>query len=202
MSVDLIYRASTKEYALRQGEIVTGVVQYKPKLDNTTAPDSISIPFQKIVHPYSIIVSQDCDLDWDYDARHNTHEAQNKEHKLLNSILLCEVDAARSIKNDKNRGINRKEWNYIQTNRHERYHFFQKITPDFDLNEEGLPELTLDFKRIFGIGAENLYFQIENGIAKRRSVLNSPYLEHFSIRYHFFHQRVALPAQIESIKEG
>jgi len=202
MSADLIYRASTRESALRQGEMLTGVVQYKPQIDNITTPESSSIPFQEIIHPYAIIVSQDCDLDWDYDARNNPQKDKNKSHKLLNSILLCEVDTARSIKTDESRKINREEWNYIKTNRHERYHFFQAVTLELDLERGGLPELTLDFKRVFGIDAENLYYQVKNGIAKRRSILASPYLEHFSIRYHFFHQRVALPSPIESVKEG
>lgn len=202
MSVDLIYRASTRKSALRQGEILTGVVQYKPQIGNITTPESSSIPFQSIIHPYAIIVSQDCDLDWDYDARNGTQEDKNKSHKLLNSILLCEVDTARSIKDDKSRQINSAEWNYIKTNRHERYHFFQAIASELDLEQSGLPELTLDFKRVFGIDAENLYYQVTNDIAKRRSILASPYLEHFSTRYHFFHQRVALPSPIESVKEG
>lgn len=202
MSGDLIYKASTSESALRQGEILTGVVQYKPQIDNISAPESNSIPFQKIIHPYAIIVTQDCDLDWDYDARYNTQDDKNKSHKLLNSILLCEVDTARYIKDDKSRQINSADWNYIRTNRHERYHFFQAITPELDLVKSGLPELTLDFKRVFGIDSENMYYQLTNSIAKRRSILVSPYLEHFSSRYHFFHQRVALPSPIMSIKES
>lgn len=202
MSVDLMYTVSTKGSALRQGEILTGVVQYKPKIDSITTPESNSIPFEKVIHPYAIVVSQDCDLDWDYGARNNTREDKSKSSKLLNSILLCEVDTARSIRDDKNRHINSTEWNYINTNRHERYHFFQEIIPELDLEQSGLPELTLDFKRIFGIDAENLYYQVKNGITKRRSILFSPYLEHFSTRYHFFHQRVALPSPIMSVKEG
>ncbi|MGB3691337.1 MAG: hypothetical protein WBG70_04055 [Spirulinaceae cyanobacterium] len=202
MSADLIYRVSTKESALRQGEILTGVVQYKPKIDQINTSGSSNIPFQKIVHPYAIIVSQDCDLDWDYDARRNTKEDKSKEHKRLNSILLCEVDTAKAIKDNKNNNINSKDWNYIKTNRHQRYHFFQAVTSEIDLDKKGLPELTSDSKQVFGIDAENLYSQIRNGLSKRRSILISPYLEHFSVRYHFFHQRVALPSPITSIKEG
>jgi len=80
--------------------------------------------------------------------------------------------------------------------------FFQAITPELDLEQSGLPELSLDFKRVFGIDAESLYYQVTNSIAKRRSILVSPYLEHFSTRYHFFHQRVALPSPIMSVREG
>ncbi|MGC9525906.1 MAG: hypothetical protein ACP5D7_10250 [Limnospira sp.] len=201
MPVDLMYRVSADE-ALRQGEILTGVVQYKPQINGSTNPEPDSIPFQKVVHPYAIIVSQDCDLDWDYKARNNVKNDPKNSNKLLNSILLCEVDTARSIRDNPNNNINSREWNYVNSNRHERYHFFQAVTPELDLGQEGLPELTSDFKRVFGIDAENLYFQIDNGTAKRRSILASPYLEHFSVRYHFFHQRVALPSPIISNKEN
>ncbi len=61
MTVDLIYRVSTKELALRQGEILTGVVQYKPKVDSIITPESSSIPFEAIIHPYAIIVAYVCD---------------------------------------------------------------------------------------------------------------------------------------------
>ena len=69
-------------------------------------------------------------------------------------------------------------------------------------HREGLPELTADFKKVFGIDAATLYCQIKLGIVKRRTVLGSPYLEYFSRRYNSFHGRVALPFQYESEREG
>jgi hypothetical protein len=65
-----------------------------------------------------------------------------------------------------------------------------------------LPELTVDFKKVFAIDAGFLYHQISNNIARRRTILECPYLEHFSHRSHDYHGRVALPAQYESEKEG
>jgi len=65
---------------------------------------------------------------------------------------------------------------------------------------KGISELTADFKKVFGINAENLYRQIELDFAQRRTILVSPYLEHFARRYQNFHGRIALPSQYESEK--
>lgn len=190
-----IYLASDKSSSLRQGEIVTGVVQYNPVIDEIPK-EFQELSFTPIIHPYAIVITQDCDLDWDYKAR----GTNNNPAKLLNSIILCEIGKAESIRSTD--GMNRKEWGLVVAHRHERFYFFEKIPPECEVEQEGLPELTADFKRVFGINAGTLYRQIELGIVKRRAVLASPYLEHFSRRYHSFHGRVALPSQYESEREG
>lgn len=190
-----IYLASDKSSSLRQGEIVTGVVQYNPVIDEIPK-EFQELSFTPIIHPYAIVITQDCDLDWDYKAR----GTNNNPAKLLNSIILCEIGKAESIRSTD--GMNRKEWELVVAHRHERFYFFEKIPPECEVEQEGLPELTADFKRVFGINAGTLYRQIELGIVKRRAVLASPYLEHFSRRYHSFHGRVALPSQYESEREG
>ena len=190
-----IYQASNTSSSLRQGEIVTGVFQFNPVIDEI--PKSLQeLPFTPVIHPYAIVITQDCDLDWDYKAR----GTNNNPAKLLNSIVLCEIATAESIRSTD--GMNRKEWDLVVAHRHERFYFFEKISPECDVEQEGLPELTADFKRVFGIDAATLYRQIELGMVKRRAILASPYLEHFSRRYHSFHGRVALPFQYESEREG
>lgn len=195
MEERVIYQASDKGSSLRQGEILTGVVQYNPVI-NELPKEFQDLPFTPIIHPYAIVITQDCDLDWDYKAR----GTNNNPAKLLNSIVLCEIDTAESIRSTD--GMNRKEWDLVVAHRHERFYFFEKIPSECEVEQEGLPELTADFKRIFGIDSGTLYRQIELGIVKRRALLASPYLEHFSRRYHSFHGRVALPFQYESEREG
>ena len=113
-------------------------------------------------------------------------------------MILCEITVAREIRKD----VNRKEWELVESHRHERYYFFEQVPDVCELEKQGLPELTADFKKIFGIDAATLYRQLEIKIAQRRTILSSPYLEHFSRRYNSFHGRVALPSQYESQKEG
>lgn len=192
-----IYQASDKGSSLRQGEILTGVVQYKPVVSELSQGTQ-ELSFDAIVHPYTIVVTQDCDLDWDFRAR---HAEDIQLSKLLNSVILCEIAAAREIRETAD-NMNSKEWKLVESHRHERFYFFEKISPEHELEQEGLPELTADFKKVFGMDAATLYSQIELGIARRRTVLASPYLEHFSKRYYGFHGRVALPSQYESEREG
>lgn len=197
MAESTIYKVSQPCEPLRQGEILTDLTQYIPNI-NGSSSKSIEVEedlsFTIISHSYSIIVTQDCDLDWDYKARNG----EEKPSKLLNSIILCELDEASKVREIPD--INRKIWELVASNRHERYHFFQKVDSSLDLKEVGLPELTADFKKVFGINAKVLYALINKGEVKRRTHLSSPYLEHFSKRYHSFHERVALPFPHESEK--
>jgi hypothetical protein len=192
-----IYQVSDKGSSLRQGEILTGVVQYTPVVIELMQEEQ-ELSFDAILHPYAIVVTQDCDLDWDYRARQTTN---SQPSKLLNSVILCEIATAREIR-DTADDMNSAAWKLVVSHRHERYYFFEKIPPAYETEQEGLPELTADFKKVFGIDGETLYHHIELGIVKRRAVLASPYLEHFSRRYHSFHGRVALPFQYESEREG
>ena len=195
MSDHIIYKKSIEGSALRQGEILTDVIQYNP-VASDLSQESEDVAFDPILHPFVIVVSQDCDLDWDYQAR---QPDINQPHKLLNSVIFCEISSAQEIKD-----IVRKTdaWNLIKTQRDERYYFFEKITNNCDLQNEGVQELTADFKKVFGLDSKTIYRQLEIGMAKRRTILSSPYLEHFSKRFYNFHGRIALPFQYQSEKEG
>ncbi|MCL1467379.1 hypothetical protein [Argonema galeatum] len=199
MKKQAIYQPSNKNASLRQGEILTGVAQYNPVLGELS-PDAQEVSFDMVIHPYAIVVTQDCDLDWDYKARQSSSPQLSK---ILNSVILCGISTAREVRDiaDKN-VMNSGEWGLVKSQRHDRFYFFEKIPPECDLEQIGLPELTADFKKIFGIDTATLYRQLELCMVKRRAVLSSPYLEHFSRRYHSFHGRVALPSQYESQRES
>lgn len=196
MEERIIYQSSNKDCSLRQGEILTGIVQYKP-VANELLQQTQELSFEAVLHPYAIVVTQDCDLDWDYKNR-NSQDTQTS--KSLNSVILCEIDTARAVRDTVD--MNRKEWDRVKNHSHERFYFFEKVPAQYEIEKEGLPELTADFKRVFGMDSNTLYRQIEIGMVKRRTVLVSPYLEHFSRRYYCFHGRVALPSQYESEREG
>lgn len=192
-----VLKSTRNSIALRQGEILTGVIQYKPVI-NQLSKQTQELSFETIIHPYVIIVTQDCDLDWDYRARKSP---ETQSAKLLNSVILCEIATAQEVRDIKDKQVmNSKAWDLITSHRHERYYFFEKIPPECEGEKEGLPELTADFKKVFGIDAATLYHQIKVGVVKRRTTLISPYSEHFSQRYNSFHNRVALPSQYESEK--
>ena len=196
MTKQPIYQASSNKASLRQCELLTGVLQFNPitkELSKDWQEEGISVT--SIIHPYSIVVTQNCDLDWDYKVR----QSDEPTTKLLNSVVLCEVSLAQDVRNISNKlGMNSTTWGNIKTHKHERYYFFESIPSECELDKVGIPELTADFKRVFAVDASTLYRQIEIGVIKRRAILTSPYLEHFSMRYHNFHSRVALPYDYQS----
>lgn len=190
------YKPSLGEGAIRQGEILTNLAQLE--IDLSTI-DQETPAFNQIIHPYVIVVSQDCDLDWDYKFRTVSQDKPNKE---LPYILFCMMTDARQLrerdKTLKDKEINSDEWNRIKNNKSERYHFFEKVPLEGDLQGQGLPELGVDFKRYFTIPSPEVYHKISLGQVKRRCCLVSPYLEHFSSRFVTFLSRIALPEDYES----
>lgn len=186
----VIYVASPPTGELRQGEIISNLVQ--ARLDITTVDATSEPKVERITHPYAIIVSQDCDLFQDYRARNG---GAAKPDKLLPSILFCEVDTADALIGTTIRSARERE--LFGKNKVERFHFLQKVAPDADALREGLPELGIDFKRYFSIPTDEVYKRLEFE-ARRRCFMNSPYFEHLSDRFSYFQQRVALPEDHQS----
>ena len=167
-----IYEQSFGNGSLRQGEIVTNLIQLKPNVPSLSTEEPEIIP---IVHPYAIIVTQDCDLVQDFKPR---SEGSLESDKIIPSILFCEVATAEQLKGRAD--IKSDIWKRIRQNKDDRYQFIEKVFSEDDLLGEGLPELGIDFKRYFTIPTDEIYFRIKAD-AKRRCRLVSPYLEHLSL---------------------
>jgi hypothetical protein len=169
----------------RQTEIITGIVYptYKYSFDNENNLIINIEPNNKYDH--AIIISQDCDLE----------QASSTKKGSLPYILFCEVKTAQNLK-----GLNPKEsdfknssiWKNIRDNNDNRYHFLEEIPQEYDLLNEGIEELGIDFKRYFTISYDEVCNQISNKIAHRRTKLCSPYLEHLSHRFSKYLSRVGL----------
>lgn len=141
-------------------------------------------------HPLAVILSQDCDLDWDFQSRHSDSLTTSGQ-KLLANVLLADLISVEELRN---RGVNSAIWSRIRDNKDERYQFLRASNADEDLQHAGVPEGVIDFKRFFSLRPEEIYFQLEHS-AHRRSRLLSPYVEHLSVRFFNFHARIALPAE-------
>src|SRR5688572_29185095 len=88
----MIYEASIQETALRQGEIISNLVQRFGNADSIIAGEQTT--FKELSHPLAIIVSQDCDLDLEYKARNNIPNENGNVQELrvqITNILFCEV---------------------------------------------------------------------------------------------------------------
>jgi len=141
------------------------------------------------IHPYAIIITQDCDLAQDFHSR----QSPSAINRTIPNILFCEVTTATDLFGKL--GGKQKEWERekIDKNKNERYHFLQRIDANADTEQTGIEELGIDFKRYFTIPTDEVYERIRIGQAKRRTILASPYLEHFSCRFAYYLSRIGLP---------
>ena len=180
-----IYQPSPTSVALQQGEIISGLYQWVPKQLVEDMPAFKRQPF-----PYTIALSQSCDLEWDHDARKRGVIASDK---LIPTIHFALAYTALEIRNRKGDGaISSDKWSRLRRNDVDRFHFFELVRECDDAAKEGLPELTVDFKRYFSLTTPDVYWQLERNAA-RRTRLRSPYLEHFAMRFFHFQSRVAIP---------
>jgi hypothetical protein len=169
---------------LRQGEILSEVIRFRLDVTNI-GTEAFSGAGTR--HPYAVILTQDCDLEQDFTVR----QKGEVNDKVIPSVLFCEVVTAADLRGGA--GINSSIWGQVKLNKHERYHFLQKVEPNCDKLQIGLPELGIDFKRYFTLPTEEVYRRIEISEARRRCVLVSPYKEHLCNRFASFLSRVALP---------
>ena len=189
------YSPSPTAGALRQGEILSHVIEVSLNLESLQHGQPEQLQFDEKIHPLAIILTQDCDLDWDFKAREvpGSHEQRPLDHKKIPKILLCEVWHADQLSGEPN--INSGLWRRIRRNGDERFHILSSISQEEDTLREGLPEMAIDFKRIFAVPTDELYYRLTSG-TRRRAFLQPPFLQHLSSRFAFYCMRVALP-QIE-----
>jgi hypothetical protein len=163
---------------LRQGEIITDLEQH--------LYDPVAQSVNIIRHRYIIILSQDCDLYNDSIARKGGGASP------LNGVLIYEAEKHDEFRKKLPSGTD--IWKRVRQNNDERYHLLEAVPPELDLLGAGLPNLCVDFKRIFTLPAAEIERQCraENG-ARRRCRLEMPYREHLQARAAFYLERVMLP---------
>jgi hypothetical protein len=147
---------------LRQGEILSNLIQLQLIVQTLGNQPRV----EPLLHPYALVLTQDCDLEQDFNAR----QRQVAADKLIPSVLFCEVVTAEELFG-LIRQTNKKLWDRIRINKDEHYHFLQQAEPACDTLQQGLPELALDFKRYFTIPTEEVYKRIEIREAQRRTLL-------------------------------
>lgn len=161
----------------RQGEIISDLLYYDFNPANEEMED--------ISFSFGIIANQDCDLLRDHEA------FVGSQGSVLIGILIfpaspCEV-ARSSVGNSET-------WRRVKKNDNDRYHVFQSIPLENDLLGQGIPDLLVDFRKFILLTPLQLRWQIENGVAKRRSRLIPTYREHLQNRMCNYLSRVSLEA--------
>ena len=157
-----------------------------------------------ITIPYGVVLSQDCDLNQDYNSQKeyeklnlekNDKNNPNLNNKLLPSILICPAyDAEQLRKGEHLQHIDipmneisktrKTPWKNILQNQTPRYHYLNES------EEFGISDLVLDFKRYYSVSRDYLYsIYPEHYFIS----LNELYREDLSDRFFNYQSRIGLP---------
>ena len=177
-----IYETSSNTGPLRQGEILSDVVEVR------LAPEcvrcNLELSIHEILHPFALVLAQDCDLDWDFRYRFTTDPAERAKlaNKLIPNVLLCQAESVADFRGTP--GINSDLWRRIAKNSDERYHVLPDVPTELDQAGDGIPSLAMDFKRLFSVPTDELYLRLGTQ-AKRRAFLLPPFLQSLSSRFSY-----------------
>ena len=187
--MEALYSNSSSSGTLRQGEILSGVNEITFSLDELSQ-DILSGSTVRVgvkEHPLTIVLSPDCDLEWDYKARKGI--ANNPDNKFISHVLLCDLEDEDALRIDRVKA--RQDRRRVKDNRDERYHYLQASQTNCGSQ---MSEFYIDFKRLFAVQTDYLVrLTTESRQISRLGVLKPPWVQHLSHRFTFFLGRVGLP---------
>lgn len=174
---------------LRQGQVLRNLDEYVP----TGQVASAGVAEVTIVrHPFVVVISPECDLVSDYETR-NANPSEGSSQAQPNSSLLEHIQCCKLFNETEIRRpheLNSASWNFVKTNRHERYH---TILPTVLGRPDDESPLYLDFKRIVSFSAEYVYASLEKGDIERDSIIQPPWIHQLVQRCYAFQARVCVP---------
>ena len=151
--------------------------------------DEISIAERSL--QYCVLVTQDCDLEHDFDNRADS--TSTTKDKYLQSLLLCPAYPGETFRTGehlaelgfKMQAINSDRWRLIKQNNVSRYHYLEKAL-DYQV-----PELVVDFKHY--LTAPRDVFYRSNFSSSYVATIEIVYREHLSGRFAHYLSRIGLP---------
>ena len=170
---------------LCQGDILRDIVL----LEATTGEDGDLAVFERTL-PYVVVLTQDCDLEQDDNARKET--PKKNDDKFLQSVLLCPAYQSLRVKAGTHleelgltmQVFSRDLWRPVAQNTAPRYHLLAE-EPALQL-----PELVLDFKQYFTSPRE---FFCARYKANYVTTLGPLFRELLSQRFAHYLSRIGLP---------
>ena len=185
--INSIYRVNNTQRVL-QGDVLTNI-------DIPIYDDELHL----INMEYGVILSQDCDLNQDYNSRKEITDVSNDKdnlslnNKMIPSILICPAYLAEQLRKGTHlKSLNqpmvkisnskKTPWKKIMQNETPHYHFLNKS------DEFEIPELVLDFKRYYSVSREYLYSIYPE---KYLISLNELYREDLTNRFHHYHSPIS-----------
>lgn len=145
---------------------------------------------------YCVIVSQECDLEHDYNNRAN--KDKKTEDKYLQSLLICPAYPADSFRKGEHLNqldlrmeyINSDSWKRVQANNNARYHHLDRH------DEFQVPELVADFKHYMTVPRDILYR--EQFSSCYLATLEILFRDSLSGRFAHYLSRIGLPDEMAS----
>lgn len=155
------------------------------------------VNIKKLKLPYSIVMTQDCDLQQDYENRKSSNVDQRTQ---LFSILLCPVFNSDDLRKGNHlkdieiecKNLNSSLWNPVKKNRDKRYYFLnsEKVFLDQDENDfMNIDDLIIDFKLYQTISRDKLYDKLDQYYVS----INPLFREEISDRFTHYLGRIGLP---------
>lgn len=202
-----MYAAPPRAGALRQGEIIGPVWEHRVIRGATDPGDEGD--FRVVSNPYArlIVMTNDCDLDWDFDDVRRSVQGGPTEDaygplsdavaKAVPHVLLCMAESeAQMIRRLGTAG----DLKRARSNQNPRYHALPPGTiisgepPVLAPTSYGdLEEAFLDFKRPVAFPTQSLYDAIWEGSTARVALLTRPFFDQALQRMYAFLGRVVVP---------
>jgi hypothetical protein len=190
---------------LKQGEILADIWVHRPLVAAVEIPPGHSVEIEPTRHPLVIVMTAECDLEWDYKTRFGEETIEGEtgaivvlkgganvdinHPNLVHSVLMCEVYRDEEIRA---RVPGSDIWKRIGRNQDERYHHFEQ-GPIGDPPMDSLPDVYLDFKKLLALPPQTLYDSLGPGRVRRIAVVPAVYLHDLMHRFYGFLSRVGVP---------
>jgi hypothetical protein len=184
---------------IMQGDIFEDVPI--PLWDIDTDADQIVVdPENTDTLSFAIVVSQDCDLDQDYNNwKRRKRKLTLSQDKILPSVLVCVAYPSKQLLEGKHRGsdvmmVNWKEQKKsgdIDHNNYARFHFLEESTARDKKNGLRIPSLIIDFKHYQALPISAVYklYESKHYIGS----INELFREELSQRFSSYLGRVGTP---------
>lgn len=180
-----MYVKRTRE-RISQGDILENL-KYRFSVFHTDVVEVATITL-----PYAVVLTQDCDLESDYNCRSSSNKEDSLNDKFLQSILVCPAYLAEQLRAGthletlglKMNSWTSEQWKSIKQNQNQRFHF---------LNAEvalKIQDLIIDFKQYYTIPRNEIY---ESHSELYLVSLDLLFREALSHRFAYYLSRIGLP---------
>ena len=142
--------------------------------------------------PYLVVLTQECDLEQDYENRLETENANTTNDKYLQSILVSPAYLAEKLRKGTHlealelnmQSIDSKRWKNVINNQNSRYHYLPA-------NEKfKIPELVIDFKHYYTLPRDFFYQYLDKNYI---GTVDQLFRESLSQRFSYYLSRIGLP---------